>query len=86
MKNILIKAFKHINEDIFRTFFTGPYSLIVTTPNGNKKNMDDLSIDVSNVNNTAIIHSGNISTSNTKNLISQTNQRKGGFNKPIPFE
>jgi len=86
MKNILTKAFQIINEDIFRMFFTGPYSLVVTTPNGNKKNMEDLSIDVNNVNNTAIIHPGNISTSNTKNLISQTNQRKSGFDKIIPFE
>ncbi len=46
--------------------------------------MADISIDVSNVNNTAVIHSGNTSTSNMKNLISSVNHKKG-FMKNFPI-
>lgn len=82
----LENIFQDVTSNVFRGLVTNQYELVVTTPSGSRKNLDDLSIDVKNVNGTAINHSGNTSTSNVRNLLS-TNQKKGFSNKvTVPFD
>lgn len=57
---------------------------MVTSPTGTKKNLDILSIDVQNVNDTSVIHSGNMSTSNVKNLLNKSEDKKIFMKKDIP--
>ena len=57
---------------------------MVTSPTGTKKNLDILSIDVQNVNDTSVIHSGNMSTSNVKNLLNKSEDKKLFMKKDIP--
>lgn len=42
--------FQDVTSNVFRGLVDDQYKLVVTTPSGNKKNIDDLSIDVNNVN------------------------------------
>ncbi len=64
--------FLSTKRDSFRNLAIGPYSLTITSPSGMRKNMGDISIDVSNINHTSVVHSGNTSTSNVKNILSRS--------------
>jgi hypothetical protein len=86
MATALETIFQDVTSNVFRGLVDDQYELVVTTPSGSKKNLDDLSIDVNNVNETAISHPGNTTTSNVKNLLS-TNQKKSFSNKvTVPFD
>lgn len=57
---------------------------MITSPTGTRKNLDMLSIDVKNVNDTSITHSGNMSTSNVKNLLNKGDDKKSFVKKDFP--
>ena len=86
IEHILEPIFKDVTANVFRGLVSSLYELIVTTPSGSKKNIDDLTIDTTNVNETTVLNPGNTSTSNVKNLLS-SNQKKSFSNKvTVPFD
>lgn len=55
--------------------------MTLTTPSGTKTKMDTMEIDVKNVNDSAVVHSGNTSTSNVKNVLNKGDDKKSFMKK-----
>lgn len=78
VSNFVRNQIKRKISDPFQTLIQGPYSLVVTSPSGMKKNIEALNID--NINNMNSNNVGPQGNSNMKNIM-QSNNDKKNFSK-----